>query len=75
MVECAKLWEKVLLEQLLNVMAPELKIWVTERKPKTLGDRTQTKDDSGGSEAGRRLHDCYEDDDREELEGEDWRGS
>ena len=37
-VECesvAELREKVLLEQLLNVMSPDLRIWVTEHKPKT----------------------------------------
>ena len=47
-VECksvAELREKVLLEQLLNVMSPELKIWVTERKPKTTEEAARLADD------------------------------
>ena len=47
-VECksvAELRERVLLEQLLNVMSPELKIWVTERKPKTTEEAARLADD------------------------------
>ena len=41
----AKLWEKVLLEQLLNVMSPELRIWVTEHKPKMTEEAARLTDD------------------------------
>ena len=47
-MECklvAELREKVLLEQLLNVMSPEMRIWVTERKPKTTEEAARLADD------------------------------
>ena len=41
----AELREKVLLEQLLNLMSPELRIWVTEYKPKTTEEAARLADD------------------------------
>ena len=46
-MECksvAELREKVLLEQLLNVMSPELRIWVTEHKPKMTEEAARLAD-------------------------------
>ena len=48
-VECnsvAELREKVLLEQLLNVMSPELRIWVTECKPKMTKEAARLADNN-----------------------------
>ena len=41
----AELRKKVQLEQLLNVISPELRIWVTERKPKTTEEAARLADD------------------------------
>ncbi|XP_011406925.1 PREDICTED: uncharacterized protein LOC105314452 [Amphimedon queenslandica] len=41
----AELREKMLLKQLLNVMSPELRIWVNERKPKSADKAATVTDD------------------------------
>ena len=46
--------EAMILEQLLDVMPPELKVWVRERKPKSLKEASEMADNYVAARKGNR---------------------